>query len=81
ILPLTFVHEADYGRIVEGDTLVLPDIRQALRSGRPIQLINQSRHETYLTEHQLSDRQIEIVLVGGQINLFRQQHAVAQGAK
>ncbi|MEJ2750841.1 MAG: aconitase family protein, partial [Anaerolineae bacterium] len=36
ILPLTFVDKADYGRIVEGDTLILPDIRQALRSGEPI---------------------------------------------
>lgn len=74
ILPLTFVEGDDYGRIVEGDTLILPDIRQALRSGEPIELINQSQDETYWTQHGLSDRQVEIVLVGGQINLFRKRN-------
>jgi aconitate hydratase len=74
ILPLTFANKGDYGRIVEGDTLILPDIRQALRSGDPIKLINQSQNETYMIRHQLSDRQVEVVLVGGQINLFRKRH-------
>jgi aconitate hydratase len=73
ILPLTFVDGEDYGRIVEGDTLILPDICQALRSGDPIELINQSQNESYMTQHSLSDRQVEIVLVGGQINLFRKR--------
>jgi aconitate hydratase len=74
ILPLTFVDKADHGRIVEGDELALPDITHALRSGERIELVNQSKDESYFTEHGLSDRQVEIVLVGGQINLFRKRH-------
>ncbi|MFZ0545585.1 MAG: aconitate hydratase [Candidatus Promineifilaceae bacterium] len=73
ILPLTFMNQADYGRIVEGDELALPDISHALRSDGPIKVINESKNETYLTKHGLSDRQVEIVLVGGQINLFRKR--------
>jgi aconitate hydratase len=73
ILPLTFVNKDDHSRIIEGDELALPDICHALRSGKQIELVNQSRDESYLTEHGLSDRQVEIVLVGGQINLFRKR--------
>lgn len=73
ILPLTFVNKADHGRIIEGDELALLDICHALRSGKQIELINQSKDESYLTEHGLSDRQVEIILVGGQINLFRKR--------
>jgi aconitate hydratase len=73
ILPLTFVSKEDYGRIFEGDELALPDICQALRTGKQTELINKTRGETYIVEHELSDRQAEIVLVGGQINLFRKR--------
>jgi aconitate hydratase len=74
ILPLTFVDKADHGRIVEGDLLALPDIGTELRGGEQIKLVNKSKNETYLVEHTLSDRQVEMVLVGGQINLFRKKH-------
>jgi aconitate hydratase len=74
VLPLTFVDAADFGRIIEGDRLALPNIREAIRSGKQLNLVNLSRDETYVVEHDLSDRQVEIVLVGGQINAFRKRH-------
>lgn len=74
ILPLTFARQDDYGRIVEDDVLRLPNICQAIRSGSQIELINKTRDETYIVEHTLSERQVEIVLVGGQINQFRKRH-------
>jgi aconitate hydratase len=73
ILPLTFVSKEDYGRILEGDELALPDIGRALRKSKQTELVNKTRAETYIVEHELSDRQAEIVLVGGQINLFRKR--------
>lgn len=75
IVPLTFVDMADYGRILEGDLLALPNIRQAIRNGKQAELVNQTKDETYIVEHGLSERQVEIVLVGGQINLFRKRHS------
>jgi len=74
ILPLTFADSADFDQIVEGDLLVLPNIRAAIRSGRQVVLLNKTKDEQYHVEHALSPRQVEIVLVGGQINQFRKRH-------
>lgn len=73
VLPLTFADTADYERINQGDQLVLPTIDEAIQAGQQIELCNQTKNETYTVEHTLSDRQIEMMLAGGQINLFRQQ--------
>ena len=74
IVPLTFVSKEDYGHILEGDELALPDICRAIRAGKQIELVNHSKGKTYIVEHELSDRQAEMVLVGGQINLFRKRN-------
>ncbi len=71
VLPLTFVNGPDYERILEGDHLALPEVRRAIRRDQQLQLVNQTKNESYLVAHQLSERQVEIVLVGGQINLLR----------
>ncbi len=76
VVPLTFVDSADYIHILEGDILALPDVVQAIRSGKQVELINQTKGETYRVEHALSDRQVEILLAGGQINLFRKRLAI-----
>jgi aconitate hydratase len=73
ILPLTFVDTADLVCIELGDELKLPNVRQKLEAGEPIVLVNQSRDEKYKVEHSLSDRQIEMILAGSRINLFRQE--------
>jgi aconitate hydratase len=74
VLPLTFTNTADYERIVEGDRLSLFNIREAIRRGKQIKLVNTTGGNTYSVEHNLSDRQVEIVLVGGQISAFRKRH-------
>jgi aconitate hydratase len=73
ILPLTFVDGADHGRISAGDRLVLTDVRQALQEGGTLQVHNETEDETYEVEHTLSPRQVEMMLAGGQINLFRRR--------
>jgi aconitate hydratase len=73
ILPLTFVDGADHGRISAGDRLALTDVRQALQEGGTLQVHNETQDETYEVEHTLSPRQVEMMLAGGQINLFRRQ--------
>lgn len=74
ILPLTFTNREDCGRIVEGDVLALSNIREAIRKGNELSLINKSRNESYLVRHDLNNRQQEIVLAGGQINVFRKRY-------
>jgi aconitate hydratase len=73
ILPLTFADPDDWNRIEEGDVLNLPDVRQAIRRGKHVEVQNQSKHETYRAEHTLSERQIQSILAGSLISLFRKQ--------
>jgi aconitate hydratase len=74
ILPLTFVETADLVCIEQGDELELPDVRHKLEKGEPIVLVNKSRDEEYKVEHNLSDQQVQMILAGSRINLFRQEN-------
>jgi aconitate hydratase len=71
ILPLTFADPEDWARIEPNDVLSLTHVRHAIQSGHEIQVVNKTRNETYRTEHTLTERQVEILLAGGLINLVR----------
>jgi aconitate hydratase len=73
VLPLTFVSPDDRRHIVQGDVLILDNVRRAIRTGKPLRVVNKTKKETYLAEHTMTDQQVEIVLAGGLINRFRQQ--------
>jgi aconitate hydratase len=74
VLPLTFTDPNDWHRLDQGDVLCLPHVRQALRPGRPMEVQNQTKRETYGATHTLTARQVAIVLAGGLISLLREQH-------
>jgi aconitate hydratase len=74
ILPLTFTNPEDWNHLEEGDVLNLPNVRQAIRRGKHVEVQNQSKHETYRVEHTLSERQIQSILAGSLISLFRKQY-------
>jgi aconitate hydratase len=74
ILPLEFADPADYDRIEAGHVLVLADVRDAITSGE-LSARNTSTGETVRLRHQLSRRQVEAVLAGGQIALLARQLA------
>jgi hypothetical protein len=42
-----------------------------MRAGK---VINKTREETYITEHAMTDRQMEMVLARSLINLMRERH-------
>jgi aconitate hydratase len=71
ILPLTLEEEADYDRIEVGDVLVLKDLHQGIRSGRLISIGLEGRRQAIATRHELSARQIEVLLAGDLINWMR----------
>jgi aconitate hydratase len=75
VLPLTFVDDEDWEEIVEGDTLRLADVREAISNGNRVEVLNERTGKAMVTEHTLSQRQVEMVLSGGLINLFRKQHS------
>ncbi len=75
ILPLTFADEADYDTVSLGDELCLPDVRQRLTNGRPLELINRTTGKTILLCHHFSERQIAMLLAGGLLDYTREQQA------
>jgi aconitate hydratase len=74
ILPLTFADAGDWEKIVEGDVLRLPDVSKAIRKGSEVQVINETDGTSLAAQHDLSQRQVEMVLAGGLINLFRKRN-------
>ncbi len=70
ILALEFNTEDDYDRIDAGHTLLIDGVRAALTSGGDLTVTNTSADEQYLVRHQLSPRQVQMVLAGGQIPLL-----------
>ncbi|NQU43070.1 aconitate hydratase [bacterium] len=71
VLPLTFTNEDDYERLKQGDRLRLTDIHARLQSGHHFEVENTSRASTFQARHDLSPRQIEILLKGGLVNWAR----------
>ncbi len=71
ILPLLFVDADDWNRMEQGDVCVLEDIRGALAGGQEIAVLNKTKGISFATRHSLSDRQLEMVLAGGLINVLR----------
>ena len=69
ILPLEFVTADDWQRIDQDDFLVINNIREALESGKEIQVNNRTKDEHYRLTYHLTPRQIESVLAGSMINL------------
>ena len=74
ILPLTFVDPADYEKLKQDDEIEIPNVRQALESGQPtVTVVNKRRGEQYQARHDLTNRQIEIMLAGGMLNYIREK--------
>jgi aconitate hydratase len=73
ILPVTFVDEADYDRINDGDVLVLENAREQIKTGNELVLKNKTANTTIRVKTALSGRQVDIMLAGGLLNYTRNQ--------
>ena len=72
VIPLEFTDAKDYERIEQQDIVHLEGVDEALEKGQDISLKNESKGESYkLTFSNLSDRQKEIIKMGGVINYFK----------
>ena len=73
ILPLTFVNEADYDKISQGDELVLENIRSAIESGKTeITLKNKTTGAEIPVLCELTGRTKDIILAGGLLDYTRE---------
>jgi aconitate hydratase len=71
ILPLEFVNKEDYTTLEELDMIKLENVLDTLAPNKTIVAINQTKQLTYLLRHNLSERQVKVILVGGVINYFQ----------
>jgi aconitate hydratase len=72
VLPLVFVDPTEYERLANDDILALKNLREGLPEGR-ILIENSTRGRTFETRHDLSKRQVQVVLEGGLINWVKQR--------
>jgi aconitate hydratase len=77
ILALEFAHPTDYDRLERGDVLRLSGLHSLLRERRQLQIENTTKNESYTVQHRLAPRQIDMLLAGGQIPVFRERLAAA----
>jgi aconitate hydratase len=71
IAPLLFCDPADRETISAGDTLRIEGLRDAIAGDDPIEVACGDR--TFRVRHELSPRQVRVLLAGGLINEFRQR--------
>jgi aconitate hydratase len=71
VLPLLFCDSGDLDAIEAGDVLRIEGVRNALPAREPIEVVNVTRDHRFDVRHDLSDRQVRVVLAGGLINDFR----------
>ncbi len=64
---------SDYEAIAINDVLSIQNVHLTLKSGKAVKVKNQTKEQEYNTEHDLSDRELNVVLAGGLINVIRQK--------
>lgn len=73
IVPLTFVNEADYDKIAEGDQLAISDIRASILAGETtLTLTNKTKGIDIPVLCELSGRTKDILLAGGLLDYTRE---------
>src|SRR5687768_2713650 len=74
IVPMVFVDPLDYAEISEGDELCIENIKEVLQSGVELMTVeNRTKGMTFQVRHNLSQRQVNILMAGGLLNFIRQQ--------
>ena len=71
IVPLLFEYEQDYNHITTNDTIQIPKIRSKLIQKEGILAINTTKHAQIRLRHDLSERDVQIILKGGKLNYYR----------
>lgn len=76
ILPLTFVNEADYEKIGQGDEIVLADVRKAIEENKTeLTVVNKTTGAEIPVLCELTGRTKDIILAGGLLDYTREQLA------
>ncbi len=71
ILPFTFVNEADYDKISQGDELLCENLIDSIKAGKNITVTNKTTGEHIECICDLSDRAKDIIIAGGLLDYTR----------
>jgi aconitate hydratase len=71
ILPVTFVNPKDYDEIELHDILALDKITQNVKNHKELTVHIKNKNKDFNVKHDLSKRQVEILVAGGLINYSR----------
>lgn len=72
ILPLVFTNTNDYESIDILDELEIEDVREQIIREQDIVVLNKTKNLKYILKLEVSDREREMILYGGKINLIRE---------
>jgi aconitate hydratase len=75
VLPLNFKNGEDYQAIDQGDDLKIENMRQQIQDSSDVEVTNTTQGETFTAEHKLSDRQVNMILEGGLLNVMKEKLA------
>ncbi|ADU23576.1 MULTISPECIES: aconitate hydratase [Ruminococcus] len=74
ILPLTFVNEADYDKIEQGDEIEIANVRADIEAGKTqLTVVNKSKNVEIPVLCELTGRTKDIILAGGLLDYTREQ--------
>jgi aconitate hydratase len=68
ILPLIFVDGRDYDSIGQGDYLQIERVAEQIRGGQQVVIRNTTKGAEFAVKHDLTAREVDIVLAGGMLN-------------
>lgn len=75
IIPMTFENEADYDIIDQGDVLVIENVREQIRNGDSIKVVNKTKGFEFNAKTSFSQRQKGMLLAGGLLNYTKNMSA------
>ncbi|MGL5675141.1 MAG: aconitate hydratase [Cellulosilyticaceae bacterium] len=72
ILPLVFENPADYDTIDVLDDLSIENVREQVSAGSEVKMCNKTKGLTYVLKLEVSDRERQMLLYGGKINMIKE---------
>jgi aconitate hydratase len=76
IVPLEFKNKEDYNKFSLGDELLIPDLKNRLREGKEIVVINKTTGEEIVCTYNLTPKQVSVLLKGGLLNWIKSKQGV-----
>jgi aconitate hydratase len=65
ILPLVFINPVDYDSLDQNDRLKFKKLKQAIRKGQEIRVVNQTKQKEFALNALVPTDKIEMLLAGG----------------